>query len=176
MSEVEAAQTEELPGGAEPQSAHADQYLTFTLADEDYGVNILLVEEIRGLESWTRIPNSPSFVRGVVNIRGAIVQVIDMRERFQLGASEYGTDTVIIVLRDATRLGNRALGVIADSVSDVHDAYNTQIGVTPEFGNGVNTEFISGLATVDQRMVMLIDVEKLMNHKDICDIPESDAA
>ena len=149
-----------------------DQYLTFTLADEDYGVNILRVEEIRGLDHWTRIPNAPAFVRGVVNIRGAIVPVIDLRERFDLAAVQYASDSVIIVLRGDTPFGSRALGIVADSVSDVHDANHAEVGGTPEFGNAVNTEFISGLVTVDDRMVMLLDVEKILNHRDICETQE----
>ncbi|MEM7207161.1 MAG: chemotaxis protein CheW [Pseudomonadota bacterium] len=153
-----------------------NQYLTFTLANEGYGVNILRVEEIRGLDNWTRIPNSPPFVRGVVNIRGAIVPVIDLRERFELGGCEYSNDAVIIVLRGETNLGSRALGIVADAVSDVHDAERAAFGVTPEFGSGVNTEFISGLATVDGRMVMLLDVERILNHKDVCGADEKAAA
>ncbi len=144
-----------------------EQYLTFTLAGEDYGVNILSVEEIRGLDKWTRIPNSPTFIRGVVNIRGAIVPVLDLRERFDLEMQDYGSDAVIIVLRGKTSRGNRALGVVADAVSDVHDASQTQVGNTPEFGHDVSTEFIAGLATASDKMIMLLDVDKLLNHPDI---------
>ena len=155
-------------GGSSAQSE--EQCLTFLLAGEDYGVNILWVEEIRGLDRWTRIPNAPKFVRGVVNIRGAIIPVIDLRERFQLMAEEYGEQAVIIVLRGETSRGNRALGVVADAVSDVHDAINIEVGVTPEFGNRVNTEFIAGVATAGDKMIMLLDVDKLINHPDITGI------
>lgn len=144
-----------------------DQCLTFLLAGEDYGVNILWVEEIRGLESWTRVPNSPSFVRGVVNIRGAIIPVIDLRDRFNLAEGEYGEQAVIIVLRGDTPRGNRALGIVADAVSDVHDAINIEVGSTPEFGKRINTEFIAGVATAGDKMIMLLDVENLINHPDI---------
>jgi purine-binding chemotaxis protein CheW len=144
-----------------------EQCLTFLLAGEDYGVNILWVEEIRGLERWTRIPNVPKFVRGVVNIRGAIIPVIDLRERFQLAAEAYGEQAVIIVLRGETSRGNRALGIVADAVSDVHDAINIEVGVTPEFGNRVNTEYIAGVATAGEKMIMLLDVDKLVNDPDI---------
>ncbi len=153
-----------------------DQCLTFLLAGEDYGVNILWVEEIRGLERWTRIPNAPSFVRGVVNIRGAIIPVIDLRERFELAEGEYGEQAVIIVLRGETMRGNRALGIVADAVSDVHDAINIEVGATPEFGKRINTEFISGVATAGDKMIMLLDVENLINHPDITGVAANPVA
>lgn len=160
----------------DPHEASGEQYLTFTLAGEDYGVNILNVEEIRGLDTWTRIPNAPDFVRGVVNIRGSIVPVIDLRERFELDAQSYAADSVIIVLHGETESGNRIIGVVADSVSDVYDAQKTQVGATPEFGNGVNTEFIGGLATAGNKMVMLLEVGKLINHPDITGADSNSAA
>ena len=159
--------TDEAPELVDPHEGSGEQYLTFTLAGEDYGVNILNVEEIRGLDTWTRIPNAPDFVRGVVNIRGSIVPVIDLRERFDVKADSYASDSVIIVLHGQTDSGTRIIGVISDAVSDVYDAQKTQVGATPEFGHGVNTEFIGGLATAGNKMVMLLEVDKLINHPDI---------
>ncbi len=160
----------------DPHETSGEQYLTFTLAGEDYGVNILNVEEIRGLENWTRIPNAPDFVRGVVNIRGSIVPVIDLRERFELDATSYAANSVIIVLHGETDAGNRIIGVVEDAVSDVYDAQKTQVGTTPEFGHGVNTEFIGGLATAGNKMVMLLEVDRLINHPDIIGDDSSVAA
>lgn len=139
------------------------QFLSFTLGDEEYGVDILRVQEIRSWEPVSRIPNVPGYEKGVVNLRGAIVPIIDLRERFGLGHLEYTPLTVVVVLQIQTEEGKmRTMGVVVDSVSDVVDVDKKTIQDAPNFGTKVSTEFINGLASVNDRMVMLLDVEKLL--------------
>lgn len=152
-----------------------EQYLTFQLADEEYGVEILRVQEIRGWERVTRVPNSPIYVQGVVNLRGSIVPIFDLRLRFGLTAQEYGEDTVVIVLLAKREDGGmRSIGVVVDGVSDVLNATATDISNTPEFGAKVSTEWISGLATARDKMIMLLDVDKLFDESGC--IVEEDAS
>jgi purine-binding chemotaxis protein CheW len=139
------------------------QFLSFTLGNEEYGVDILSVQEIRSWEPVSRIPNVPDYEKGVVNLRGAIVPIIDLRERFGLGHLEYSPLTVVVVLQMQTEEGQtRVMGVVVDSVSDVIDVDKKTIQSAPNFGTKVSTEFINGLASVNDRMVMLLDVEKLL--------------
>jgi len=148
---------------------HDNQYLTFTLADEDYGVDILRVQEIRGWELVTRVPNSPSYAKGVLNLRGAIVPIFDLRERFDLPVQAYTKDTVVVVLRVNSESGICIMGVVVDGVSDVLNASQDGIVSAPDFGGRVATEFISGLASADGKMIMLLDVDKLLNQDDQVD-------
>ncbi|QPK64189.1 chemotaxis protein CheW [Methylomonas sp. LL1] len=143
------------------QAASA-QFLSFTLGNEEYGVDILRVQEIRSWEPVSRIPNVPHYEKGVVNLRGAIVPIIDLRERFDLGYSRYTPLTVVVVLQ--ARIGGkcRVMGVVVDAVSDVIDVDKKNIQSSPNFGAKVSTEFINGLVAVNQRMVMLLDVDKLL--------------
>jgi purine-binding chemotaxis protein CheW len=139
------------------------QYLTFLLADEQYGLNILRVQEIRGWEQVTRIPNSPHYLQGVINLRGTIVPVLDLRLRFQLPASDYTKETVVIVVRDTDRSGcERSLGIVVDAVSDVLIARDEEVIATPDFGANVPTENIHGLVSAAGHMVMLLDVASLL--------------
>ncbi len=139
------------------------QFLSFTLGNEEYGVDILRVQEIRSWEPVSRIPNVPSYEKGVVNLRGSIVPIVDLRERFGLGHVDYSPLTVVVVLQIETKEGKiRTMGVVVDSVSDVVDVDKKTIQDAPNFGTKVSTEFINGLASVNDRMVMLLDVEKLL--------------
>ncbi len=138
------------------------QFLSFTLGDEEYGVTILSVQEIRSWEPVSKIPNVPSYEKGVVNLRGAIVPIIDLRERFHLEHSEYTNLTVVVVLQAVCLGRNRTMGVVVDSVSNVMNIQKENIQSAPDFGTKVSTEFINGIASVDNRMVMLLDVEKLL--------------
>jgi purine-binding chemotaxis protein CheW len=165
----------EAPGG-DGRNEHRDQYLTFFLADEEYGVDILRVQEIRGWETVTRIPNAPAFVKGVLNLRGAIVPVLDLRQRFGMRVQDYHKDTVVIVLRVANDLGIRNMGVVVDAVSDVLNAGASDISETPQFGAGVATEYISGLASADGDMIMLLDVDRLLNEDIESDVTGADEA
>ncbi len=150
------------------------QFLSFTLGDEEYGVDILSVQEIRSWEPVSRIPNVPSYEKGVVNLRGAIVPIVDLRERFGLGHLEYNHLTVVVVLQSHTEEGQtRTMGVVVDSVSDVVDVDKKTIQDAPKFGAKVSTEFINGLASVNERMVMLLDVNKLLKLDSLGDKDES---
>ena len=142
-----------------------DEYLTFSLADEEYGVDILRVQELRGWEAVTRIPNSPAYVKGVLNLRGAIVPIIDLRERFNLVVSEYTETTVVIVLsvNDGIDGNERTMGVVVDSISDVVHAKMSDIQATPKFGSALDTEYISGLADADGVMLMLLNVDAMLS-------------
>jgi purine-binding chemotaxis protein CheW len=144
------------------------QYLTFSLSDEEYAVDILRVQEIRSWEPVSRIPNVPAYEKGVVNLRGAIVPIIDLRERFNLGRSKYSPLTVVVVLQTyATDGKQRVMGAVVDSVSDVVDVDTKNIQQAPDFGARVSTEYINGLVSVDERMVMLLDVDKLLELDDV---------
>ncbi len=139
------------------------QFLSFALGDEEYGVDILRVQEIRSWEPVSRIPNVPFYEKGVVNLRGAIVPIVDLRDRFGLQHSGYTPLTVVVVLQTQTAAGQtRVMGVVVDSVSDVVDIDKNTIQSSPNFGTKVSTEFINGLASVNERMVMLLDVDKLL--------------
>lgn len=139
------------------------QFLTFLLDNEAYGVEILRVQEIKGWTPVTRIPNTPEYMQGVLNLRGTIVPIIDMRMRFDLERIEYTPITVIIVLSVKSESGERVIGLVVDSVSDVIDVNAKDIKATPDFGTTLNTEFINGLATSSENMVMLLDVDKLLS-------------
>ncbi|MEI6546825.1 MAG: chemotaxis protein CheW [Burkholderiales bacterium] len=134
------------------------EYLTFRLGEEEYGIDILKVQEIRGYEQPTRIANAPSFIKGVVNLRGVIVPIIDMRLKFGLGSAEYNDFTVVIILN----LGARVVGMVVDSVSDVMELSPDQIRDTPEIDSVVDSSYITGLGTLNDRMLILIAIEKLM--------------
>lgn len=141
----------------------ASQFLTFILDNEAYGVEILRVQEIKGWTPVTRIPNTPEYMQGVLNLRGTIVPIVDMRMRFNLEIIDYTAITVIIVLSVKSDNGERVIGLVVDSVSDVIDVNDKDIKPTPDFGTTLNTEFINGLATSAENMVMLLDVDKLLS-------------
>lgn len=139
------------------------QQLTFDLAGEEYGVDILSVREIRGWTRVTRIPQTPPFLLGVLNLRGAIVPIMDLRLRFGLEREAYGENTVVIIVAVAERL----FGVVVDAVSDVIDIDPTMIKAVPDLGAVVDTRYLKGLVTHVERMVMLLDVQKLMRPEDV---------
>lgn len=138
------------------------QVLTFSLGDETYGVDILRVQEIRGWSPVTRIPQSPDHVLGVLNLRGSIVPIIDMRVRFSLDRAEFTPLTVIIVLSVMSAQGRREFGLVVDSVSDVVDIEADALRAPPDLGSQTRSDHIQGLATVSDRMVILLDLDKLM--------------
>jgi purine-binding chemotaxis protein CheW len=140
----------------------SEQYLTFMLAGEEYGVDILRVQEIKGLDKVTRIPNSPEHVLGVINLRGAVVPILDLRRRFGLEAIAFGPTTVVIVVRIEGGQDGRTVGMVVDAVSEV---YNVDAGATqppPDVCGGVDTIFVKGLATVEKKMLILLDIDRLI--------------
>lgn len=144
------------------QEQGSNQVLTFTLGMETYGVDILRVQEIRGWSPVTRVPQSPPHVLGVLNLRGSIVPIVDLRMRFRLEQVEYTAITVIIVVSVETTNGRRDLGVVVDGVSDVIDLKTEDLKPAPDLGSQVSTEFIHGLMTVGDNMVMLLDIDRLI--------------
>lgn len=147
-----------------PQTSHmADEFLTFRLGNEEYGIEILKVQEIRGYDAITQIANAPEFIKGVVNLRGIIVPIIDMRIKFRLGIVDYNQFTVVIILNVA----GRVMGIVVDGVSDVITLNAEQMRPAPGLGSVIDTEYIMGLGTVDERMLILIDIEKLMSSSDM---------
>lgn len=140
------------------------QVLTYQLGGETYGVDILRVQEIRGWTPVTRLPQTPPYILGVLNLRGSIVPILDLRVRFGLEKAEFTPLTVIIVLSMKTAQGRREFGLVVDCVSEVVEVEPAHLKETPSVGNKATEEFIQGLATVSERMLILLDVDKLIRH------------
>ena len=134
------------------------EFLAFKLGAEEYGIDILRVQEIRGYEAVTRIANAPEFIKGVINLRGIIIPVVDMRIKFKLGEPVYDQFTVVIILN----IGGRVVGMVVDSVSDVTTLTPEQIKAAPDMGTAFSSEYMLGLGTIDERMLILIDIARLM--------------
>lgn len=144
-------------------TAERSEFLTFALGEEEYGVDILKVQEIRGYDTVTRIPEAPKFIKGVVNLRGTIVPVVDLRLKFDLPKAEYDEFTVMIILN----LADRVVGMVVDGVSDVVALKADQIFNPPEFGGALDVTYITGLGSLDERMLILLDIEKMMASQDM---------
>jgi len=148
--------------GAEGVDERAGQYLTFLLDGEEYGVDILRVQEIKGWEQATQIPNTPAYVRGVINLRGTIVPVIDLRERMGLETIEYDQTTVVIVLKVIGDDKARTVGFVVDAVSEVYSVRDEDLNATPDLGDAEKMRFVKGLATIDEKMLIMLDVDHLV--------------
>ncbi|MGJ7493418.1 chemotaxis protein CheW [Variovorax sp. ZT4R33] len=158
--------TSKQPGDAGASSRAAEkplEFLSFTLGDEEYGIDIQKVQELRGYDAVTRIANAPAFIKGVVNLRGIIVPIIDMRIKFNLGEPSYDEFTVVIVLN----IGGRVVGMVVDSVSDVITLSSEQIKPAPEMGSALDTDYLIGLGTLDERMLILVDIDRLMSSEEM---------
>lgn len=152
------------------QGHNANEFLTFTLGNEEYGVDILKVQEIRGYDTVTRLPDAPDYVKGVINLRGTIVPVLDLRIKFNVGVVEYNTFTVMIILN----IAKRVVGIVVDGVSDVMQLTESQLRPPPDLGlaqAGGASQFITGIGALEDRMLILVDIEKLLRSADlaICD-------
>ena len=139
------------------------EVLVFVLGKEEYGVDILKVQEIRGYEKVTPIPSAPDYLKGVVNLRGVIVPVIDMRVKFRMPDVRYDSFTVVVILR----IGGRVIGLVVDGVSDVVGFAESEVKPAPQLGSLVDGSFLDGVATQDERMVLLVDIEKLLSSGDL---------
>jgi purine-binding chemotaxis protein CheW len=139
------------------------EFLTFRLGAEEYAIEILKVQEIRGWDTPTAIANTPEFIKGVINLRGTIVPIVDLRLKFRLGQAQYDEFTVVIILSVARRV----MGIVVDAVSDVITLLPAQMRPAPEFGAALDTRFITGLGTVGERMLILTDIERLMTSRDM---------
>lgn len=141
----------------------AREYLTFRLDQEEYGIDILKVQEIRGYEPPTRIAHAPEFIKGVVNLRGTIVPIVDMRLKFNCSKAEYNSFTVVIILN----LHRRVVGIVVDSVSDVMELAAENVRSAPDIESAIDSSCIVGLGSVAERMLILLDIEKLMSSVDM---------
>ncbi|WP_447927623.1 MULTISPECIES: chemotaxis protein CheW [unclassified Vreelandella] len=146
-------------------AAEADnsEFLVFSLGEEEYAIDILKVQEIRGYENVTRIANAPEFIKGVTNLRGVIVPIVDLRIKFHLDNVEYGGQTVVIVVNVAERV----VGIVVDGVSDVMTLTPDQIKPAPEFGVTLSSDFLSGLGSLEDRMLVLVDIDKLLTSEEM---------
>jgi purine-binding chemotaxis protein CheW len=145
------------------------EYLSFRLGAEEYGIDILKVQEIRRYDAVTAIANAPAFIKGVVNLRGIIVPIVDLRIKFNVGEPRYDEFTVVIILN----IARRVVGIVVDSVSDVLTLQASQIKATPEFATALNTQYILGLGAIDERMLILVDIECLMTGADMALMDET---
>jgi purine-binding chemotaxis protein CheW len=144
-----------------------DQYLTFSLAGEEYGVDILGVQEVK---VWTRVtvlPNTPGYIKGVLDLRGSIVPIIDLRARFGMESVDYDSTTVIIVLKLKSDLRDRIIGLVVDSVSDVLDIRHSEMRTTDQFDIRSRSEAITGVATVNSKLVIMLNAAKLMDDSEM---------
>jgi len=164
---MNAMQAAEVAPSTTPKVASAGQYLTFLLAGEEYGLDILKVQEIRGWLPVTRIPHTPPHVQGVLNLRGTIVPIIDLRQRFDMAKADYTHTTVVIVMSVADKTGKRVIGIVVDGVSDVLNITPDTIKPAPNFGTAVRTEFVNGLGAMENRMVILLDSDKLLTDNEL---------
>jgi purine-binding chemotaxis protein CheW len=139
------------------------EVLAFTLGDEEYGIDIQKVQELRGYESVTRIANAPDHIKGVLNLRGIIVPIVDMRIKFNLGQPTYDQFTVVIILS----LEGRVVGMVVDSVSDVTTLQGDQVKPPPHMGSALSADYMVGLGTIDERMLILVDIARLMSGADM---------
>lgn len=144
-------------------SADDHQFLTFTLLGEEFGIQILRVQEIKGLTRITPIPNMPTYIKGVINLRGTVIPVIDLRAKFRLPESEYNQFTVIIVVN----IGEKVLGLVVDAVSDVLNVTDENIEPVPNLGDHADTQFMTGIAKCEDRLVTLLNMDQLIDAESI---------
>ncbi|WP_319381589.1 chemotaxis protein CheW [Thiomicrorhabdus sp.] len=153
------------------QGSDDDQVLSFRLGGEEYAVDILRVQEIKGWEKTTSIPNTPDFVMGVINLRGAVVPIIDLRVRFRLDKVTYNESTVVIIVRSFDHHGTqKIIGLVVDGVSDVHSIRSDQLQNAPEMNGVINSSYLKGLATLDDKMVIVLNIDHLINEGILGDI------
>lgn len=144
-----------------------NQYLTFLLGDEEYGTDILGVQEITSRDAITRIPKTPPHIKGVMNLRGVIIPVVDLRERFRIAPRKVHEVNVIVILNVRAEDQDRSVGVIVDDVSDVYNLPPETIKPSPDFGTAISTEFIRGIATLKDRIVIIVDADRLFSLEEL---------
>jgi len=148
-------------------SESEQEYLTFMLNGEEYGVDILCVQEIRVWSSVTELPNKPTYIKGVINLRGVIIPIIDLRQRFGQDALEYNEQTVTIILKTQNKNNPMVVGIVVDGVSEVYKLSNSDIRKAPSFGNNIDSCFLKGLASIDNKLIILLDSSTLLNQDDL---------
>ncbi len=159
----------------EKTNTREGKYLTFNLADEEYGIGILKVKEIIGMITITAVPQTPSHVKGVINLRGKVIPVIDLRLKFGLPAMDYTERTCIIVMEISKDDGHILIGILVDSVSEVLNIKGADIEDTPNFGTNLNTDYIMGMAKAGGKIKILLDIDKVMNADDVAALEKTNA-
>ncbi|NQY87711.1 MAG: purine-binding chemotaxis protein CheW [Colwellia sp.] len=143
------------------------EYLTFILQGEEYGVDILCVQEIRVWSSVTELPNKPSYIKGVINLRGVIIPIIDLRQRFSQEPLDYNEQTVTIILKYQTQERTMVVGIVVDAVSEVYKFSSAAIRKAPAFGSHIDSCFLKGLASVDDKLIILLDSNALLSENEL---------
>lgn len=169
MDAIEQRAQFEPESGSRKEDNHLGQYLTFLLASETYGIDILRVQEIRGWEKTTKLPSVPDYVKGVINMRGSVVPIVDLRQRFQIGEATYDDSTVVIITKmesnDVAENRQKIVGLVVDGVSDVEDIDLENLQAAPSFQSGdrISDEFIQGLASIGENMIIVLNVDNLLH-------------
>lgn len=145
------------------KDAGVNQYLTFLIGGEEYGVNILKVKEIRGWEEPTLLPNTADYILGVINLRGMVVPVVDLRRRFGMPKTDFDKTTVVVVVKVSFSGRDRTIGMVVDAVSEVYNVNDEMIMPAPDLGGTISDEYVKGLATIDDKMIILLDIDYLVN-------------
>jgi purine-binding chemotaxis protein CheW len=149
------------------------KYLTFTLAEEEYGIGILKIKEIIGMMPITSVPQTPDFVKGVINLRGKVIPVVDLRSRFGMAETDYTERTCIIVVEIRGQNGTVMIGIVVDSVSEVLNIKGEDIEPTPTFGTRLDTEFILGMAKMEGGVKILLDIDKVLGYEEIAALEQA---
>lgn len=159
--------SKEMRAQEEKMKEELQQYLTFVLDEEEYGVPILSVRGIQGWEKTTPIPNSPNYVMGIINLRGEVVPIVDLRRRFGLEPVEYSANTVVIVVRVEQGNSEKTVGLVVDAVADVHDIKNDDMRESPDFGSAIKQEFVRSLGLIEEKMVIILDIDRMVDWRDL---------
>lgn len=150
-----------------------NEYLTFILDGEEYGVSILAVQEIKVWSAVTDMPNTPNYVKGVINLRGVIVPIVDLRERLNKRCADYNENTVVIVLKQTISGNDVVVGIVVDAVSDVYKFTAGDIKSSPDFGSEIDSRFVSGMATIDEKIIVILDAVKLLDVEELYQLTEN---
>ena len=161
------AETETMDQAVKVMAEREGKYLTFTLAEEEYGIGILKIKEIIGMLPITSVPQTPDFVKGVINLRGKVIPVIDLRLRFGIREIDYTERTCIIVVEIAGQAGTVLIGIVVDSVSEVLNVKGDDIEDTPAFGTKLDTEYILGMAKMEGGVKILLDIDRVLNSEEV---------
>jgi len=153
-------------------SGNMNQFLTFMLNGEEYGIDILKVQGIQGMTKVTPIPNTPDFILGVINLRGALVPIVDLRKRFSLTDASYGPTTVIIVVKIQDAGTEKVIGLVVDAVSEVYNVAENEVKPPPSFGRTISTDYMKGLTTIDEKMVILLEIDSLVSEGVMSLVPD----
>ncbi|MFT6086613.1 MAG: purine-binding chemotaxis protein CheW [Glaciecola sp.] len=148
------------------------EYLTFMLQGEEYGVDILCVQEIRVCSEVTELPNKPNYLKGVINLRGVIIPIIDLRQRFGQRPLDYNEKTVTIILRTEEKIKPMVVGIVVDAVSEVYKFSKSAIRKAPSFGNKIDSCFLKGIASIEKKLIILLDTQTLLNEDELFTVEE----